>query len=183
MESDSIVYIIIAIVIAVVNGVLQKKKKDAAKSPVLPSQQPNTINSETAGQPYASANEEQISPFEILFGKNEPIESDIDLAMTHAEISKPEAKTAFEAKLADSINKRTHKRTEEFADFNNQTPIFDFNEDSIESTAIGNVLTEEEEEQAAWDNKSDLLKDFDARKAILYSEIIKPKYFSAGVNR
>lgn len=188
MDFDSIIYIIIAIVIAAVNGVLQKKKKAAAKSPVLankPQRQSNATSAETESQSYDMDIKEQVNPLEILFGKSEHIESDIYNTRIEAKTEPIEEDLAeVEAtNIADFTNKKTHRKIREFADFKHEKNSFDFEEDSIASTAIGDVLTEEEEEQAILANTSDFTKNFNAKDAILYSEIIKPKYFTAGVNR
>ena len=188
MDFDSIIYIIIAIVIAVVNGALQKKKKAAAKSRVLvnkPHQQTNEISPELENQPYEMDTEEPIDPLEILFRQSEYVEPDIYKTKTtvKTEPAERDLVKAEATKMADFNNKKTHKKTREFASFIHEKNSFDFEEDSIASTSIGNVLTEEEEEQAVLANTSDFSKNFNAKDAILYSEIIKPKYFSAGVNR
>lgn len=180
MEFDSIVYIIIAIVIAVVNGILQKNKKAAAKSRVQINQAQQQADAESEEHPMGVNAEEEVNPLELLFGKSEHHASDIERTMPTVKTDKlvdKELVVAEEKSTAASVKKQIKRESQKSDDFKHEANVFDFDEDSISSSAITNVLTEEEEEQAFLESASDFEKNFNAKDAILYSEIIKPKYF------
>jgi hypothetical protein len=59
---------------------------------------------------------------------------------------------------------------------------FDFEKDSIASTAITDAPSEAQQEAELELSQSELKREFDIKKAIIYSEIIKPKYFSLHSN-
>jgi type III secretory pathway component EscV len=179
MDFDSIIFIIIAIVIAVVNGILQKNKKTATKSRVHINQA-QQADTESEEHPMGVNIEEEVNPLEILFGKSEHRASDIDHTISTAKTDKlvdKELVVAEEKSTAASVKKQIKRESQKSDDFKHEANVFDFDEDSISSSAITNVLTEEEEEQAFLESASDFEKNFNAKDAILYSEIIKPKYF------
>ena len=184
MDFDSIVYIIIAIAIAAINGFLQKKKKAEGKAPIKvsqPQQDASDINIEAHTQPYNMNTEEEENPLEILFGKSEHRASEREQTMPTAEINEPAKEDLAEDEAENTAKsaraKPPKKSTENDNEFLHEVNTFDFEEDGIAKSAIGNALTEEEEEQALLERTSDFEKNFNAKEAILYSEIINPKYF------
>ena len=189
MEFDSLIYIIIAVVLAIVNAVAQKKKKEqavgAAPKPANFDEQFQHSDEEYEEQ-YHDEERVAANPLEILFGQ---LENDrvkmVEVASDEVEVKEPsrvEPAPEPEPQFND-FHTKMQEKAQEFIDFKHEKNFFDFEEDSIASTAIGDVLTEEEEEaQAEIERKNDILMDFTAAKAIVFSEIIKPKYFATGVN-
>ncbi|HDP55513.1 MAG TPA: hypothetical protein ENN24_07555 [Bacteroidetes bacterium] len=179
MDLDSIIYIVIAIILAVVNGVAQKKKK--AQQKATPQSPPVDVQFdsdkeiesqtilETEGQPSHD-------PFSILFG-NEGQPTTFKTEELAEEEPLTEQELEPEVQLTD-FEQRMHERAQQMMEVNVEHRIHEFDEDSIASSAIGNAPTQEEEDLALFENQSTLVKEFDAKKAIVYAEIIKPKYFS-----
>lgn len=186
MEFDSLIYIIIAVVLAIVNAVAQKKKRVSAERPA-PSAPPESVDpyyhDEEEGVNVFDAEEHaEANPFEILFGDLPKAEKMSTQPEAIEDTIKPEPIPEPETQLND-FHTKMQEKAQEFIDFKHEKNFFDFEEDSIASTAIGDVLSEEEEEaQAEMDRQNDILQDFTAAKAVVFSEIIKPKYFATGVN-
>ncbi|PKP39245.1 MAG: hypothetical protein CVT98_02535 [Bacteroidetes bacterium HGW-Bacteroidetes-15] len=194
MELDSIIYIIIAIVLAIVNAVAQKKKKVAKEQASansfenLDDQFESIETEDTEYQPTLLKDLSTGDPMEILFGRGSfPKEMDIEeqaeeQVVEQVDELQVEGVSAYVDNYQSSnYEKRMQERAQEFLNFDPDQNTFDFDEDSIASSAIGNALTEDEEEEANFQSKSIFMQEFDVEKAILYSEIIKPKYFSIGV--
>lgn len=183
MELDSIIYIIIAIVLAIVNAVAQKKKKAAKENAPTntfdlhddPEEQIEPVTSKYSGNIFDEISDKD--PIEILFGK-ESFEKEEILE----DISDEGVSALEEQSIANERERKMNEKAQELLSFKHEQNTFDFDEESIASSAIGNALTEEEELEAQFESQSLILREFDAKKAILYSEIIKPKYFSLGVN-
>jgi len=171
MELDSIIYIIIAIVLAIVNAVAQKKKKSESRAPLSADK--------TSGAESDSSGEQNRNPLDFLFGDDEdedPVET------TYAQQETVEANES-EQPLESGYQKKMQEVAEQLLDKEEvEIGSYDYDDNVIAESAIGNALTEEEQKQARMEGKSNFLKEFDAKKAIIYSEVIKPKYFSAGVN-
>lgn len=183
MELDNIIYIIIAIVLAIVNAVAQKKKKAAKENAPKnifeindePEEQLEPDTSKLSGNFFDEIIDQ--NPIEALFGKESFEQEDVLDDVTDEGISALE-----EQSIANEQKRRMNEKAQELMSFKHEQNTFDFDEDSIASSAIGNALSEEEELEAQFESQSLILREFDAKKAILYSEIIKPKYFSLGVN-
>lgn len=183
MELDNIIYIIIAIVLAIVNAVAQKKKKaakEAAPKNIFEEQDQSDEYSESAEPIFTNNFFEKITekdPIQVLL-ENDSLEDGPILD----EIAE-EGESALEpiSQLTD-YEKRMQEKANELLAVNKEANTFDYDEESIASSAIGDALTEEEEYEKQLESRSSALKDFKAREAIIYSEIIKPKYFSSGVN-
>jgi hypothetical protein len=187
MELDSIIYIVIAIALAIINAVAQKKKKAAqGQAPI----QPTVDYSEGFDQEEYEESEVQVetfndmlkvNPLEALFGDIEPLFESENKAVAEEVIRAPikvvqeptRTLTDFELKMQETAERM-------LGDIGDHS-IPEFDDDNIASSEIGNVLTIEEEEIAFNESRNNLLKEFDPKKAIVYSEIIKPKYFSIGV--
>lgn len=188
MDFDSIIYIVIAIVLAVVNAVAQKKKKAQANASAPKPSSSNQSQNQGNDYGYEQDGDESVTanPFEILFGEKpeSPIyakhEEEIPDEVVYER--EEEVQPVLEPELT-GYQKQMQEKAQEFVDFQHEKNVFDFDEDSIASSAIGNALTEEEEEEKAYiDSQNDILRDFDGVTAIVYSEVITPKYFSLGVN-
>lgn len=186
MELDSIIYIIIAIGLAIVNAVAQKKKKAAQQQKIntptfddLDEQFDEAEDLDPAYQAQPFRDLSNSNPLDILFGKenlsDELIEEDEAVI-----VPEPVASVDVASQPSD-YEKKMQAKAKEFLGFQHDQNTFDFDEDSISSSAIGDALTQEEEEEAYFHSKSLFMQEFDPKKAILYSEIIKPKYFSIGV--
>jgi len=186
MELDSIIYIIIAIGLAIVNAVAQKKKKAAREQTAsnsfdhLDEQFESVENEDTEYQPSLLRDISSGDPMEILFGR-ESFPEDPVVDEPVEEFHEEGVSSFVDNYQSSDYEKRMHERAQEFLNFDPDQNTFDFDEDSIASSAIGNALTEDEEEEAHFQSKSIFMQEFDVKKAIIYSEIIKPKYFSIGV--
>jgi hypothetical protein len=187
MEFDSIIYIVIAIGLAIINAVAQKKKKTAAGQ-----QKPSGDTLKNLFDPIeeepddvATVINERVStdPFQVLFGNEEYEAKVFDEVEPEPEFIDEEKAAVIDSEpVLSDYEKRMQVRAKEFVDFKHEETQFDFEKDSIANSAIGDALTLEEEEAAQREGKTDFIKEFDPGKAIVYSEIIKPKYFSVGVN-
>ncbi|MFP4556722.1 MAG: hypothetical protein ACLFNU_07615 [Bacteroidales bacterium] len=172
MELDSIIYIIIAIVLAIVNAVAQKKKKPQQQAPLI---------SDKASADESDRDEDRNSnPLDFLFGDDEEDEASVDVPYAQqetVEVSEPEQpqKSDYQQKMQEVAEQLLDNESAEIGSY-------DYDDNVIEESAIGNALTEEEQSQADLENRTDFIKEFNAKKAIIYSEVIKPKYFSVGVN-
>jgi hypothetical protein len=187
MELDSIIYIVIAIALAIINAIAQKKKKAQQKNSPVHSTVDYADEFDSVEEVDLDIEEQienlgdmlKVKPLEVLFGGTEHVNEYESVPETVAEsklVAAPEPVrelTDFELKMQETAQRM-------MGDIGDHS-IPEFDEDSIASSAITNALTLEEEEIAFNESRSDLLKDFDPRKAIVYAEIIKPKYFSIGV--
>lgn len=190
MDLDSIIYIVIAIVLAIINAIAQKKKKAAQqqatpKAPAVdifselgdeelveedpkePIKSFQDILREMANESFTEedkqiANQPVIIEQPLDFIEQQPVESEIDIPVSpidspvvvYKPIDIPEG-------AIDSIGE------------------YDYNsvENSIASSAISDALTEEEEMEKIQREQNLIVKNFNPKDAIIYSEIIKPKYF------
>jgi hypothetical protein len=186
MDSDNIIYIIIAVVLAIVNAVAQKKKKtEAAKRIITIDEEDDHLEgfeTEPVIQRRTYSNEAEPNPFEILFGKEQVVDEIVPPTMQVDELKfDDEGKSAIETEKLSSYQLLMQQRAQELVDSDWGYNSFNFDEDSIDKSAISDALTHEEEELAVSENRSEFVKNFDLKSAILYSEVIKPKYFSIGV--
>ncbi len=191
MDIDNILYIIIAIVLAIVNGVVQKKKKEAQaqKAPTAKSFDPFAEEELLEEQlPFLFGSQKQ-QPEPIL--GNEPVtyyskqddryESEEYLDSPESQFDKPEA-AHFESLDVPE--------TAEFKSVDTYQPLvftpnaegesaFAFDDDVISKSAITGV---DEEDEVSAEATGNLLtqkhKKFNLKEAIIYSEIINPKYFT-----
>ncbi|HCX99565.1 MAG TPA: hypothetical protein DG754_05440 [Bacteroidales bacterium] len=181
MELDSIIFIVIAIVLAIVNAVAQKKKKD---------QQKQTAHKIVRNPEQYVPNEEGITVAHLEDEGNEHSYDSLGLIRAHegvptsfkadefesdedeVEVQKEVQLTDFQLKMQDRDQASMQGGAVE------KYRVNEFDDDSIASTEIGNAKTLEEEELAFDESRNYFLKEFDAKKAIVYSEIIRPKYFS-----
>ena len=182
MEFDSIIYIVIAIVLAIVNAIAQKKKKAAqSQGPVASDEAYESIEGEedAAAYPQAARAEESLDPFELLFGGGEqpkvpePQEQEVLQAEPELIMQEPEP-NSHQQKMQEVAQKLLEEEDVEIG-------AYDQEENVIAKSAIGDVLSLEEENFAQRQARNVFAREFDARKAIIYSEIIRPKYFAAGV--
>jgi hypothetical protein len=186
MELDNIMYIVIAIVLAIVNAVVQKKKKAAQQQKVvtptfddMDEQFDEADNLDPAYQAQSYTDLPRSNPLDILFGK-ESFPNEFNQEKEATIVPEPLVNVNAVSQPSD-YELRMQAKANEFLEFQPDQNTFDFDEESISSSAIGNALTLEEEEEAHFHSKSLFMKEFDPKKAILYSEVIKPKYFSIGV--
>ncbi len=188
MELDSIIYIIIAIVLAIVNAVAQKKKKAAREQAINKPVENVDVRfddpEDEDESPYPAQEviyTKKSDPFEMLFGEELIEEEGQPVTFTPPQpppklvpVEEVPELTDFQLKMQELSKKHIGDSIE------HSVTVFD--EDSIAASAIGDAPTEEEEQLAISEARSDFMKEFEAKKAIVYSEIIKPKYFSVGVN-
>ncbi len=173
MDFDSIIYIVIAIVLAIINAVAQKKKKTGAL---------NTPNHQPVDQHEYVEEEElepQPDPFEVVF---QNVFANDEESQKEVEITNDILFEAKEREIQENSMDRIQLEMQAKAmELLNAPPIqadtFSFDDDSIAASQIGDALTLEEEAEKDFASKSKILKEFDPKKAILYAEIIKPKYF------
>lgn len=190
MELDSIIYIIIAIVLAIVNAVAQKKKKAAREQARSTSIEQTDVRfenpefEEVGDSPYPAQEvgyAKKSNPLEMLF--DESFFEEEGQPATFAPPKTSQAATPVEEvpELTDFQLKMQEVAKQYMSDAV-EHPVSEFDEDSIAASAIGDALTEEEEKLAISEARTEFMKEFEVKKAIVYTEIIKPKYFSIGVN-
>jgi type III secretory pathway component EscV len=180
MEFENIIYIILAIVFAIVNAVVQKKKKaaQAAASAIGHDDHEDAYAEESSIFDEIKDEISKSDPLEVLFGANDELEHE----------GKPATFKGFTTKATVAeesiIPKQTvselqmHAKAKELLESRIEHIATEFDEDSIAASAIGDAPTEEEEQLAAVEQLSPFVAEFDVKKAIIYSEVIKPKYFS-----
>ncbi len=188
MDFDNILYILIAVVLGIVNAVASKKKKanEAAKSP-KPASNPQDHYEDGYSEeefPEVEQYAPKASPLEILFGNQVEPEPEVETSPLGEPIDSIEYdKEPVKEPEMTSFQQKMQERAKDFVDFKHEVNSFDFEEDGIAKSGIGNALTEEEEEELMVQQEHDSLAyRFDVTDAIVYSEIINPKYFKIGVN-
>lgn len=181
MELDSIIFIVIAIILAIVNAVAQKKKKDQQKQTahkVVQEHEPYLADEEAVTVDHLGdeGNKQSYDPFGLIHGhEGVPVSLDADgFESDEEEVEHQEEVqlTPFQEKMQERAQATMQDIIEE------KFRIDEFDDDNIASTEIGNVKTQEEEELAFNQSRNYFVKEFDAQKAIVFSEIIRPKYFS-----
>lgn len=198
MDLDSIIYIVIAIALAVINAVAQKKKKSAQQQKVATSA---SMDETIADSEFVAAEEKE----NATLLKLEDILKEMGVTDEKEEFSDPvphvEEPIFNEIQVNDKQQQTILESTEKYSEFEsieNLEPIdktegsidnadkfldsigeYDYNseENSISSTAIGDALTEEEQATYDKENASKFVKNFNAKDAVMYTEIMKPKYF------
>lgn len=186
MDSNSIFYIVIAVIIAIVNAIAQSKKKKAMaakKAPVAPA------NTSEIFEPIGeTATFRKDVPLHILLDKKLYQDELQPTGMPHTEeednIESSLYGTSFE-KIEPNDGSQEEASNDEYGEkpFHLSEYQFDYNKIGIESRLEHNSphgeLHSEAKEEAEVDSPfASLKEEFDVRKAILYSEIINPKYFS-----
>lgn len=201
MEIDDILYIVIAIVIAVINGIAQKKKKSNQRA----TSAANPVHTAES----SSADADTVDPFEILFGgaiPKSPQEPTMDTVILddeepvpapagsnayqsysfeHAAKSSVEFEQPFEEVKEESLYKQpevkpidTFVAQEPISEIDLSSSSLDVEEVQLEDISVGAIKgIDEEEAESRERQRNGLLDDFDAEKAIVYSEIMQPKYF------
>jgi hypothetical protein len=192
MDLDNIAYIVIAIVLAIINAIAQKKKKDAqAARKVTPRYDPFTQEEEIDARKVSPIRlDDVIKEFntqlnfeQAVYNTSDHDEEDFDvLDKPISSIDKPYAER-YEPLDVPETAQFTPIDTYQSIDFTNletgldQSTAFDFEENVIESSAIGDAPTlEEVESDAVESRKNSLLNNFDPKLAVVYAEIINPKY-------
>ncbi|HOP04913.1 MAG TPA: hypothetical protein PL017_09610 [Tenuifilaceae bacterium] len=199
MDLDSIIYIVIAIALAVINAVAQKKKKTAQQQKAATSA---SIDKSIADSEFIAAEEKE----DATFLKLQDILKEMGVTDEKEEFSEPvplvEEPIVEEIQIDDkkqlTFLDSTDKKSE-VESIENLEPIdktegaidnaenfldsigeYDYNseENSISSTAIGDALTEEEQATFNKENASTFVKNFSAKDAVIYTEVMKPKYFT-----
>ena len=199
MDIDDIFYIVVAIIIAIVNGIAQKKKKS--------NQRARAAQAPVANQEQEEPDDVALDPLQILFGgaipPQQPTQSAERYTFTDQEKEEPEAERyeyAYHApEQAESIEyqaphvavkeeelyqQKTYQPIDIVAQ-PNQFPLDvvpDSEEQSLDielsDITEGEIKgIDEEEAEARLLGANRLLDGFDAEKAIVYAEIMLPKYF------
>lgn len=186
MDSDSIFYIVIAVIIAIVNAIAQSKKKKAMaaeKAPVAPA------NTSEIFEPIGDT---------VTFRKDDPLHILLDKGLYQDKLQPTgmpytEEEENIESSLygtsLEQMDTDDSSLEEVWADpnaeksFNLSDYLADYKEAEVESSTTHYVqpgeLHHDLKEAAEADSPfASLKEEFDVRKAILYSEIINPKYFS-----
>lgn len=148
MEGKDIALLIFAIVVAVLNAIAQKKKKRISKERETVTPMPNQEGEEALTENF---DEDTVFHFEQEAPELIPSE----LLKPHAELSEYEKK-----------RQQLHERGQEI-----------FLEGEPTTLGEEHEISDGEEMVVGEETGESLLADFDAKKAIIYSEIIKPKYF------
>lgn len=147
MEGKNITFLIFAIVVAVLNAIAQQRKKKASKG------------GQTVIPVPGQGGEEEV------WTENLDDEADFSFEEDAPEL-KPSNLLEPQGELSDydKRRKKLQQRAQEI-----------FHED--QSAAIGQDDGIASDMEGLTETDGSLLGDFDAKKAIIYSEIIKPKYF------
>lgn len=183
MELDSIIFIVIAIVLAIVNAVAQKKKKDQQKQTAqnvvqdhdeyLPDEE-----SVTVAHLGNEGNMPSYDPFGLIHG-HEGVPASFKVDEFGGDEDEDEVEQQAEVQLTDFQQKMQERAQASMkGGVEEKYRVDEFDDDNIASTEIGNVKTLAEEELAFSQSRNYFVKEFDAKKAIVFSEIINPKYFS-----
>jgi hypothetical protein len=200
MDLDNILYIVIAIVLASINGVAQKKKKNAQhqKAAPKPASSFDPFN-EVDEEPVQQEDYQPIQIEDVLKELNKkfnieeeyipkttltykPVEEIIDKPFSSIDLAESKSFAPIDTpenaifKPVDTYVS-AEDGSEEIADY-----TFDFEKDSIASTAITDALSADEEQEASLEKRSEILKDFNPKLAVVYSEIITPKYVTVRNN-
>ena len=197
MDLDSIIYIVIAIGLAVINAVAQKKKKNAQQQKVtqtmsteqnlddsefveVEDNDASTLKLQDILKELGIANEveEETEPtplnkeplFEEVDGNQNQFQGILDSIDSKSETESIEKLVPID-KTEDALD-----NAEQYIDSIGE---YDYNseENSISSTAITDALTEEEQATFDRENASKFVENFNAKDAIIYTEVMKPKYF------
>lgn len=201
MDLDNILYIVIAIVLAIINGVAQKKKKESQRLKGVP-------KPASSYDPFNEVQEEHEMPEEEVKAiKIEDILKELNKKLNIEEELTPKTTLTYKP-VEDTIDKpfssidqvesspaapidtpenaifkpvdtyaSTEDVSEEIADY-----TFDFEKDSIASTAITDALSADDEQEASLEKRSEIVKGFNPKLAVVYSEIITPKYVTVRNN-
>lgn len=201
MDLDNILYIVIAIVLAIINGVAQKKKKESQRLKGVP-------KPASSYDPFNEVQEEHEMPEEEVKAiKIEDILNELNKKLNIEEELTPKTTLTYKP-VEDTIDKpfssidqvesspaapidtpenaifkpvdtyaSTEDVSEEIADY-----TFDFEKDSIASTAITDALSADDEQEASLEKRSEIVKGFNPKLAVVYSEIITPKYVTVRNN-
>lgn len=200
MDLDNILYIVIAIVLAIINGVAQKKKKEAQRLKGTP-------KPASSFDPFNEVEEEPVQQVEYQPIKIEDVLKELNKKLSFEEEYTP--KTTLAYKPVEEIIDRPYSSIDQ-VESSPITPIdapenaifkpvdtyvsaedgseqiadytFDFEEDSIASTAITDALSADDEQEASLEKRSEILKNFNPKLAVVYSEIITPKYITVRNN-
>jgi hypothetical protein len=192
MDLDNIAYIVIAIVLAIINAIAQKKKKDAqAARRVAPKHDPFAEEEAIDQRPASTIRlDDVIKEFnsqlhfeETVYHTKPDAEEDYNVLDNPVSTYDKPYEDKHEAIDTPGAAHFVPVDTYQSIDFTNletgldQSMAFDFEENVIESTAIGDAPTLEEEETEATEvRKNSLLNNFDPKLAVVYAEIINPKY-------
>jgi hypothetical protein len=190
MDLDSIIYIVIAIVLAIINAVAQKKKK--ATQQQTPQQAPASeiFEDDMGDEHIEEIQREPIKSFQDIIREmaNDSFAEDIMQITSEPKVQQKPLDFVEEMKNTSEIDTPVSP-LENYVE--NYKPLdipegaidsigeYDYNstENSISSSAISDALTEEEEKEKMEREINPFIKNFSSKDAILYSEIIKPKYF------
>lgn len=200
MDLDSIIYIVIAVALAIINAVAQKKKKAAKQVTSQPPTHEEDYEPETLTPPEMEEKTPAVQLQDIL----QQIANETALLDIPESVSETKKEITYEQPIdlpISSIDEANSILDSPVAanqyvpidipktDFSPENAIdsieeYDYNakEGSIAATAITDALTEEEEHEFKKSLWSDTKKRFNPKDAVIYSEIIKPKYFSINPN-
>jgi len=210
MDAGDYIYIIIAIVLAIVNAVANKKKKDAAKrksaepqpeevlrdpadilqeilmgksqEPKPQKEQPEWYAEEDDYEEIPSkkqeSQEEKVPQYWSYEVKEEPVKS-IEYEHRYEDISEEKLYPTVDSKLLDT------PENAKFASIDNpesiESSIEEFNYESLSvrddsEDEMPDMIFEHEKVLEMEASAVTVADEFDAKKAIIYSEIMRPKY-------
>jgi hypothetical protein len=195
MDPGDYIYIIIAIVLAIVNAIANKKKKDARQKARL-TQQP--IDQQAEAQPQ---------PVDIFDEFIKRIEQEAPPVVTHEEEYEPLYQPISDEKepggkpfsieyqqpVAQEVEEKLYPIAEPqpldtpenvaFAPIDlpesHIETLAEYDYNLIESASEKEIsmITDQDTAKAQEQEQSAFVEEFDARNAVLYTEVINPKYF------
>lgn len=183
MDTDSLIYLIIVIAIAVINAIAQSKKKKALAAKKAAAQSAEIPDDfEPLDKLKASIKDD---PLKFLFDKElfaEHVKSEED-HQPHEALSVDETLygPSPEHDIPDYSMHHEYRDEPSHNEPTYSTGYTDYDVSKIESVLASmdskNDLTSDYKDEEANPFQDIFQEEFDIRKAIIYSEIITPKYF------
>jgi len=213
MDAGDYIYIIIAIVLAIVNAVANKKKKDAAKKKAAESQPEEVLRDpadilqdilmgkgDTYQEPKPQKEQtdwytEEDDYEDIPAKKQEPQEEKVPQYWSYEVKEEPVKSIEYEKRYEDISEEKLYSiidskplDTPENAKFTSldspitiESSIEEFNYESLSvrddsEEEMPDMIFEHEKAIEMEESALTVVDEFDARKAIIYAEIMTPKY-------
>lgn len=210
MDAGDYIYIIIAIVLAIVNAVANKKKKDAAKrksaepqpeevlrdpadilqeilmgkgqEPKPQKEQPEWYAAEDDYEEIPSKKqepqEEKVPQYWSYEAKEEPVKS-IEYEQRYENISEEKLYPTINTKLLDTPENANFSTIDNPISIESSIEEFNYESLSVRDDSeeeMPDMIFEHEKAMEMEESAVTVVDEFDAKKAIIYSEIMRPKY-------
>lgn len=188
MEIDDFIYIIIAIVLAIINAIANKKKK-AAKQAAQHVETPadpievllSDLNIEKADQEPSVITGQTLN--QEMFVEEQPPKPQPDYfdKLYSVEYEQPGYETTEEAVELEDTESPIDRVEFSYTPIDIPVSLVETLEEAETAVPVEESATEEQEvlepKEGAHDLLRGIIQDFDPAKAVIYSEILKPRYF------